>query len=566
MGDFDNQDSDDEGKGGKGRKRQNKQDINSHFTSRFEEVFGKDVVDSAVNKRRRMDEPEMIEEKEEIPLPHNPLVNERYTYGDVYKYSFVKTLGSGAFSNVFLGEDKEKNQYVLKKLKMTTTLDLEVYEREIDSLKAFDHKNVLKLIEVCENVKGQKFLVLEYAGNNLKHLIGGKPLSLRECKHLLSQLLQGLEHVHSKNIMHRDLKTDNLMVNKKGVLKVGDFGSSRVWERNTKMTPEIVSLRYRAPEILLCAEKYDKSCDMWSVGCIFAEMLLGRQLIEGFSETDQIAKMCALMGSFRERWGPEFAKLPFAKHLNQTPQPTNHLKSFFPHLSDKGFDLLNNLLRYNPMRRLTATQALAHPYFHEEIVRIPNDMVIPPKIIIPGYNDVKQPEPKTMSDNIITSNSSILIEKQQTEIEREMNEKDEIYTKTIITSSTIITHSYQETNNNNNNNNSLPQHISPNPFQNDNNNNNNINNNPYPNPVPVQMKQVSKIISSPAVMSAFPPQDEKQRDVIDKFAMQVIKVGPSFEDVVKEKQKFNPMFDFLNERGLYSDYYRSKLYELRRLK
>lgn len=299
MGDFDHQDED-EDRPRKGR-RQEKQRMHDAFSARFEETFGKDY-DYESRKKRKLEEEMLAEEQKAGALPANPLLQERYTYGDVYKYKHVKNLGAGTFSNVFLGEDRDRNQFVLKKLKMTTTIDLEVYEREIDSLKACDHPNVLKLIEVCENVKGQKFIVLEYAGHNLRQIIGGKPLSQRECKHLFSQLLQGIERmlashfcsishldIHSKDIIHRDLKTDNLMVNKKGILKIGDFGSSRKWERMAKLTPEVSSLRYRydfscvylfpdcrAPEILLCSEKYDKAADMWSVGCIFAEMLLGR--------------------------------------------------------------------------------------------------------------------------------------------------------------------------------------------------------------------------------------------------------------------------------------------------
>jgi serine/threonine protein kinase len=253
MGDFDMQD-DDEDRPRKGGRRQQKQRLHEAFSARFEDTFGKEY-DFESRKKRKMEEEE---EKLAAALPVNPLVQERYTYGDVYKYKQVKNLGSGSFSSVFLGEDRDRNQFVLKKLKMTTTIDLEVYEREIDSLKACDHPNVLKLVEVCENVKGQKFLVLEYGGHNLKQIIGGKPLSQRECKHLFSQLLQGLERtyyllnfhcsfldLHSKDIIHRDLKSDNLLVNKKGILKIGDFGSSRKWERLAKITPGVSSLRYR---------------------------------------------------------------------------------------------------------------------------------------------------------------------------------------------------------------------------------------------------------------------------------------------------------------------------------
>jgi serine/threonine protein kinase len=181
--------------------------------------------------------------------------------------------------------------------------------------------------------------------------------------------LEGVEHVHSKDIIHRDLKPENLMVDKQGCLRIGDFGSSRKWERGGKFSPEVVTLRYRAPEVLLCAEKYDKAIDMWSVGCIYADMMLGRQLLEGVSEKDQIEKMRELLGSFRERWGPDYAKLPIAKTLNQQPQPDNHLRSVFTAITDQGYDLLNNLLRYNPMRRLNATQALTHAYFKETIVK-----------------------------------------------------------------------------------------------------------------------------------------------------------------------------------------------------
>jgi cell division cycle 2-like len=236
----------------------------------------------------------------------------------------------------------------------------------VDTLNTCKHKNIVQLVELVANTNGQKFLVLEYCEHNLRNLIDGKALTHRECKQLLYQLLSGLDHAHSKNIIHRDLKPDNILVSRKGVLKIADFGSARFWERGAQMTTNVITLRYRAPEILLGAEKYDKCVDLWSVGCIFAEMLLGRALIEGTSEEEQIQKMCQLLGTFKERWGPGFSKLPLAKLIEQEPQPTSFLKLHFTTLSAQGFDVLSNFLRYDPMRRLTTTKALGHDYFKED--------------------------------------------------------------------------------------------------------------------------------------------------------------------------------------------------------
>jgi cell division cycle 2-like protein len=294
-------------------------------------------------------------------------------FGDVYKYTCLHTLGGGTFSNVYLAEDVKKNQYALKKLKVIESHKSErtklLIEREIETLRLCKgHINIVELIEIVINKEKQKFLVLEYCEHNLKRLIGEKPLTLLETKKLLFQLLNGLDYAHSKNIIHRDLKPDNLLVSRKGVLKIADFGSARIWERGVNLTPGTTTLRYRAPEILLGAEKYDKSVDVWSVGCIFAEMLLGKALFEGKSELEQTQKMSDLLGSFKERWGPGFSKLPRSKEINQPSQPTNYLKthlSVCTELSDKGFDLINNMLRYDPIRRLTTTKALAHNYFLE---------------------------------------------------------------------------------------------------------------------------------------------------------------------------------------------------------
>jgi len=184
-------------------------------------------------------------------------------------------------------------------------------------------------------------------------------------KNLLKQACAGLQYVHSKRIIHRDLKPSNLLLDlKDGILRIADFGSSVTEENIGRLTPQQVTLWYRAPEILLGSVSYTTAVDMWSLGCIFAELLTGRPLFNARTEIDQIHKIFEILGSPNPHVWPGFDILPLSCTLKFQPQPSS-LKETLPNLCENAWDLLQKLLLYEPSERISAEMGLNHPYFQE---------------------------------------------------------------------------------------------------------------------------------------------------------------------------------------------------------
>ncbi|KAL8283788.1 hypothetical protein RQP46_005220 [Phenoliferia psychrophenolica] len=180
---------------------------------------------------------------------------------------------------------------------------------------------------------------------------------------LLSQLLLGLAHLHSRRILHRDLKPQNLLIDKSGNLKIADFGLARAFGVPLRTyTHEIVTLWYRPPCVLLGGRHYTTGVDVWSCGTIFAEMASGVPLIPGDSEIDQIFKTFRLLGTPTLEVWPGLIQMPDFKPTfpRWRPQP---LQEVLPEMDEKALHLLQGMLTYDPMRRISAKAALRHPYF-----------------------------------------------------------------------------------------------------------------------------------------------------------------------------------------------------------
>ncbi|NXG40739.1 CDK5 kinase, partial [Psilopogon haemacephalus] len=166
------------------------------------------------------------------------------------------------------------------------------------------------------------------------------------------QLLKGLAFCHSRNVLHRDLKPQNLLINRNGELKLADFGLARAFGIPVRCySAEVVTLWYRPPDVLFGAKLYSTSIDMWSAGCIFAELAnAGRPLFPGNDVDDQLKRI------FRYPLGA--AAWPYPMY-----PATTSLVNVVPKLNATGRDLLQNLLKCNPVQRISAEEALQHPYF-----------------------------------------------------------------------------------------------------------------------------------------------------------------------------------------------------------
>lgn len=198
------------------------------------------------------------------------------------------------------------------------------------------------------------------------------PFSIPEVKSLLYQLVSAIAHLHSNWIIHRDLKTSNLLISKEGVLKVGDFGLAREYGSPLRqMTPLVVTLWYRSPELLLQAEKYSFPVDNWSIGCIFAELILFKPLFQGKSEIEQLNLIFKELGTPSEKIWPGYEKLPVVQKVQFAEYPYNSLHNRLGRrLGEAGFSLINRFLTYYPEKRITAEAALEDPFFDSILPRI----------------------------------------------------------------------------------------------------------------------------------------------------------------------------------------------------
>jgi len=242
--------------------------------------------------------------------------------------------------------------------------------REISILFDLEHENIVDLMSVAVGQQLESlFLVMGYCHYDLASLLDHmtRPFTEDQIKCLMLQVLTGLEFMHSKYIVHRDLKVSNLLMTDKGILKIADFGLARALGTPRKpSTPKVVTLWYRAPEILFGKEFHTSALDMWSAGCILSELLLHAPLFPARSELELIDQIINTIGSPNETIWPGYSGLALIKEVSLKHQPYNNLKQKFPWWSSEaGYKLLNGMLMYCPERRITATDAIKHPYFQE---------------------------------------------------------------------------------------------------------------------------------------------------------------------------------------------------------
>ncbi|KAL1775528.1 cyclin-dependent kinase 2 isoform X2 [Sigmodon hispidus] len=204
----------------------------------------------------------------------------------------------------------------------------------------------------------------------------GIPLPL--IKSYLFQLLQGLAFCHSHRVLHRDLKPQNLLINAEGSIKLADFGLARAFGVPVRTyTHEVVTLWYRAPEILLGCKYYSTAVDIWSLGCIFAEMVTRRALFPGDSEIDQLFRIFRTLGTPDEVVWPGVTSMPdykpsFPKWVRQD------FSKVVPPLDEDGRSLLSQMLHYDPNKRISAKAALAHPFFQDVTKPVPHLRLLGP--------------------------------------------------------------------------------------------------------------------------------------------------------------------------------------------
>jgi non-specific serine/threonine protein kinase len=292
------------------------------------------------------------------------------------RYLRQEKLGEGTYATVFKGKNRLTGEIVALK-----EIHLDAEEgapstaiREISLMKELKHPNIVRLLDVI-HTESKLMLVFEFMLQDLKRFMDTTArathgaLETPVIKSFMYQLLKGIAYCHENRVLHRDLKPQNLLINKRGELKLGDFGLARAFgiPVNT-FSNEVVTLWYRAPDVLLGSRMYSTSIDIWSAGCIMAEMYTGRPLFPGTTNEDQLLKIFRMMGTPTEQTWPGVTQLPEYKQPH-TIYPHQNLNQILPNIDALGLDLLSRMLQYQPQMRISAKDALNHSYFAE--VRFP---------------------------------------------------------------------------------------------------------------------------------------------------------------------------------------------------
>lgn len=298
------------------------------------------------------------------------------------RYQKLEKIGEGTYGVVYKAKDRVSGQIVaLKRIR----LDAEdegipsTAIREISLLKELRHPNIVRLFDVVHTER-KLTLVFEYLDQDLKKYLdvcdGG--LNPTIVKSFLFQLITGVAYCHHHRVLHRDLKPQNLLINREGQLKLADFGLARAFGIPVRSyTHEVVTLWYRAPDVLLGSRHYSTPVDMWSIGCIFAEMANGTPLFTGTTERTQLDTIFRHLGTPDETTFPGVSQLPDWRNDFTVYSAPKTLKVLVQSLDDDGINLLESLLTFDPARRITAQDARKHPYFKsipEDIRKAGDDM------------------------------------------------------------------------------------------------------------------------------------------------------------------------------------------------
>ncbi|TPX69647.1 hypothetical protein SpCBS45565_g02324 [Spizellomyces sp. 'palustris'] len=300
----------------------------------------------------------------------------------IEEYDNRERIGKGTFGEVTIATHKETQRKVaLKRIIVHKEKDgLPITAvREINILKGLRHKSVIELLGMAvakgnpdEYEPATIYMIFPYMNHDLVGLLENRHVSLEpnQIKSFTKQLLEGVAYLHRNHFLHRDLKSSNILIDNEGNLKIADFGLARSYntaDKTIELTPNVITLWYRPPELLLGHKTYTSAVDMWGVGCIFAEMWDRKAIFKGETEVELLDKILTVCGTPDAKAWPEFSKLAASASIRPKQESRKVLDIYKPDRLDfQTIDLLNTFLVLNPARRPTAEAALKHEYFHVE--------------------------------------------------------------------------------------------------------------------------------------------------------------------------------------------------------
>ena len=313
-------------------------------------------------------------------------------------------VGSGSYGTVYKayykGSPEYGNKYGIPKIvalkQIKTSEEKEGFPitalREIMIMKRLQHKNILQLLEVIvsSNAKNELteakerdvYLVFNYMEHDLCTIIFNNiKYELSHIKYIFHELLLGIKYLHDNDVLHRDLKPSNILLNNKGEIKIGDFGLARIFGKIDikKYTNNVVTVCYRAPELLLGEKNYSTEIDVWSLGCILLELFTRKMTFRSDKEKDVFALICQKCGTPDEISWPGVTKLENYSKIIPETKYENKLEKEYPNIDEVTMDLIKKMLTLNPKERIKIDEILKHPYLttHEPKMCKAEDM---PKI------------------------------------------------------------------------------------------------------------------------------------------------------------------------------------------
>ncbi|KAK2623811.1 hypothetical protein QTJ16_006992 [Diplocarpon rosae] len=306
-----------------------------------------------------------------------PQLSEEFRKSDSVYYRKTgneSVVGSGTYGKVYKGiHVYTKALVALKKIRMEGERDgfPVTAVREIKLLQSLKHQNIVNLQEVMVE-KNDCFMVFEYLSHDLTGLLNHPTFKLEEAhkKHLAKQLFEGLDYLHRRGVLHRDIKAANILVSSDGQLKIADFGLARFYAKRRQLdyTNRVITIWYRSPELLLGETQYGPAVDIWSAACVLVEIFTRHAIFPGDGgEISQLEKIYAILGTpTREEW-PGYVDMAWFALLRPTAKrPNVFAEKYRERVTPAAYDVLVKMFHYDPVKRPSASEVLAHPYFTTE--------------------------------------------------------------------------------------------------------------------------------------------------------------------------------------------------------